>query len=66
MLRTVIDAYPEDVVLPMHDGWVSPRRLDVAELERLILDKTGFTMRVEEEQIEIPEELRFGELRKVV
>jgi hypothetical protein len=66
MLRTVIDAYPEDVVLPMHDGWVSRRRIEVAELERLILDETGFAMRVEEEQIEIPEELRFGELRKVV
>jgi hypothetical protein len=66
MLRTVIDAYPEDVVLPMHDGWVSRRRLDVAELERLILDKTGFAMRVEEEQVEIPEELRFTELRKIV
>jgi hypothetical protein len=66
MLRTAIDAYPEDVVLPMHDGWVSRRRLDVAELERLILEKTGFAMLIEEEQIEIPEELRFGELRKVV
>jgi hypothetical protein len=66
MLRMVTDAYPDDVVLPMHDGWVSRRRLDVAELERLILDMTGFAMRVEEEQIEIPEELRFGELRKVI
>jgi hypothetical protein len=56
MLRTIIDAYPEDVVLPMHDGWVSRRRLDVVALERLILDKTGFAMRIEEEQIELPDE----------
>jgi hypothetical protein len=66
LLRTVIDAYSEDVVLPMHDGWVSRRKLNVVELERLILEETGFAMRVEEEQIEIPEELRFTELRKVV
>jgi hypothetical protein len=32
----------------------------------LILDKTGFAMRVEEEQIEIPDELRFTGLREVV
>jgi hypothetical protein len=67
MLRTIIDAYPEDVVLPMHDGWVSRRKLDVVELERLIFDKTGFAMSIDEEQIELPEELRFGgELRKVI
>jgi hypothetical protein len=66
MLRTIIDAHPDDVVLPMHDGWVSRRKLDVVELERLILNKTGFAMRVEEEQIELPDELRFVGLRKVI
>ncbi len=55
MLRTVINAYPEDVVLPMHDGWVSRRQLNVTEIEELIRDKTGFSIRIDEDPIEIPE-----------
>ncbi|MGB9332083.1 MAG: hypothetical protein WCB10_15065 [Steroidobacteraceae bacterium] len=57
MLRTVVCVHPDDVVLPMHDGWVSRRQLSLVDLEALILDRTGFHIGIEEELVAIPDGL---------
>lgn len=51
--RMVMDAmaaqFPVDLpVVLIHDGFMSKHRLDVAELEKAVLDKTGFVIRLSE------------------
>jgi hypothetical protein len=43
-----------DIVLLQHDGFASRKQLDIALLERVIHEKTGYRMRLEENQIDIP------------
>lgn len=51
-LHAVVSKYGEHVILCMHDGWISRRRLPVDDLRRVIRDATGLGLNVEEEQIE--------------
>jgi len=44
----------------MHDGFVSRRQLEVNDLEELIREKTGFSMKLDEDPIEVPPEMSFG------
>jgi hypothetical protein len=62
LLRTVVDAYANDVLLLQHDGWVSRSELDVGGIEDLIRERTGWCMALEKKQIEIPQELSFEKL----
>jgi hypothetical protein len=54
--RIVMDAmaaqFPVDLpVVLIHDGFMSKHRLDVAVLEKAVLDKTGFAIRLSEMQL---------------
>lgn len=51
-LKAVVDTFGEEIVLCVHDGWVSRSRLDCAQLERLILDAIGVNLTVEEKRLE--------------
>jgi len=59
LLRVVVDAYTDDVLLLMHDGFVSRRQLEVNDLEDLIRQRTGFSMKLDEDPIEVPPEMSF-------
>ena len=52
-LRAIVRRYGERIVLAMHDGWVSDMELDVAEMERLILDETGYELKVEASRLQV-------------
>ena len=62
-LRAVQAEYPEDLLLLMHDGWVSRNRLDVARMEAVMLDATGYELRLSEDQITLPPDLDLSILR---
>jgi hypothetical protein len=49
ILKAVVSQYGEDILLCMHDGWVSRRRLNLNELEHLIEKTTGLRLQVEEQ-----------------
>ena len=51
-LHAVVGKYGEDIILCMHDGWVSRKKLDVGELERVIQNATGFNLDVKESLIQ--------------
>jgi hypothetical protein len=50
-LKTVIEHCGKDILLCMHDGWVSRRRLDCDKLKSLIYSATGFDLEIEEQQL---------------
>jgi hypothetical protein len=49
-LRAVIQRFGDQIILPMHDGWVSRQRLDVVEIESVLREATGLPLTVEESQ----------------
>ena len=49
-LQAVVKAHGSDIVLLMHDGWVSRVQLDLRALERTIEDATGFALKVDRTQ----------------
>lgn len=51
ILKTVITLHGEDILLCMHDGWVSRKRLNCSELENAIFTATGFELKIEEKQL---------------
>ena len=53
-LLAILRAYPADIVLLQHDGFVSRCPLDIGGLEQLVLEATGFVMRLGVEQLELP------------
>jgi len=63
-LRAALRAFGEVIVLPVHDGFVSPVALDIGEIEQVILDATGIPLRVSGGQIVIPANLDFTKVRK--
>lgn len=50
-LKSILKHFGEHILLCMHDGWISEKRLKTADLERLIKTATGFSLEVEEVQI---------------
>jgi hypothetical protein len=49
-LQAVVKAHGPDIVLLMHDGWVSRIPLDSRALERTVEDDTGFALSVDQTQ----------------
>jgi hypothetical protein len=49
-LQAVVKAHGPDIVLLMHDGWVSRVQLDPRALESTIEDATGFELKVDQMQ----------------
>ena len=50
-LKAVVNEHGEDILLCMHDGWVSRRRLNCSKLQDLIFEATGFELEIEEQKL---------------
>jgi hypothetical protein len=50
-LKAVVQAYGENIILTMHDGWVSSVHLPEHELDELVSQATGFELHVEATQM---------------
>ena len=61
-LRASIRLYPDDVVLLMHDGFVSKRALDLQLIEKAIYDETGMRLEVAGGIIALPADLDFSKV----
>jgi hypothetical protein len=56
-IKAAVMLYPDDVVLLMHDGFVSKAILNLQMLEQVIYDETGFKLQVSYEPITVPPDL---------
>jgi len=61
-LRAIVDLYPEEVLLLMHDGFVASRALDVPLLERRMFEVTGYRLSISGGVIHIPADLEFSNM----
>ena len=61
-LRAIVDLYPDEVVLLMHDGFVAERSLDVPLMERKMFDATGYRMTISCGVIHIPADFDFSKV----
>jgi hypothetical protein len=61
-LRAIVELYPDEVVLLMHDGFVATRSLDVPLMERRMFDATGYRLTISSGVIHIPANLEFSNL----
>jgi hypothetical protein len=61
-LRAAINLYPDEVVLLMHDGFVSKRALDVQLIEKAMYADTGIRLEVAGELITLPADLDFSKV----
>jgi hypothetical protein len=52
-LRAMLTLYPEEIVLVQHDGFAAQCRLDTAAIEATVLTATGYTMKIEEDRIQL-------------
>ena len=50
-LKTVVTKHQLDILLCMHDGWVSRTKLDCKQLQDSIFSATGFDLGIEEAQL---------------
>ena len=50
-LKTVVTEHQQDILLCMHDGWVSRTKLDRNQLQDSIFSATGFDLGIEEMQL---------------
>lgn len=51
-LQAVINSYPDDVVLVQHDGFVSRKKLNVADVSEAIFTATGYHLVLEQRLLE--------------
>lgn len=56
-IKAAIMLYPDDIVLLMHDGFVSKKALDMQMLEQVIYDETGFNLELSHKVITLPPDL---------
>ena len=61
-IRAAISLYPDEIVLLMHDGFVTTRQIDAVAVERRILAETGYSLRLAGGVIELPADLEFAVL----
>lgn len=61
-IRAAIGLYPDEIVLLMHDGFVTTRPIDVQAVERRIFDETGYRVSLSGGVIELPADLEFAKL----
>jgi hypothetical protein len=58
-LRTVIDLYPNDIVLLQHDGFVATKKLDSKVIMDAVKEATGYQMDLESSRIQIDPDAYF-------
>lgn len=61
-IRSAITLYPDEIVLLMHDGFVTTRQIDARAVERRIFDDTGYRVELAGGVIELPANLEFAKL----
>lgn len=61
-IRSAITLYPDEIVLLMHDGFVTTRQIDARAVERRIFDDTGYRVELAGGVIELPADLEFAKL----
>ena len=61
-LKACLTLYPDDIVLLMHDGFVSKKALDVPLIERTIYEATAIQLQLSGSVITLPSELDFSNL----
>lgn len=61
-IRSAISLYPNEVVLLMHDGFVTSRPIDAVAVERRMFDETGYRLELTGGVIELPADLEFSKL----
>ena len=61
-LKACLTLYPDDIVLLMHDGFVSKKALDVPLIEQTIYKATGMQLQLSGGVITLPSELDFSDL----
>ena len=61
-IRSAISLYPNEVVLLMHDGFVTSRPIDAVAVERRMFDETGYRLELAGGVIELPADLEFSKL----
>lgn len=61
-LRAAQATYPDDIVLLMHDGWVSLTRLDVPRMVAVMRAATGYEFDLSEDPIVLPPDLDLSNL----
>jgi hypothetical protein len=54
-LHGVVTAFPDDLILLEHDGWVSRTEMDVAQVERVIEAAVGYRLMVKMEKKRLPD-----------
>ena len=59
-LKAAVSVYPDDIVLLMHDGFVSKRSLDVQLIERVIHEQTGYRLELSRQVIVVPDDFDFN------
>jgi len=59
MLRTALRCYPEEIVLLIHDGFVSTKQLDRKQITQAIRDDSGYEMDLSEKQLKLDEKELF-------
>ena len=61
-IRAAISLYPDEIVLLMHDGFVTSRHIDAAAVERRMFEETGYRLQLTGGVIELPADLDFAKL----
>ena len=52
LLRTALRCYPSDIVLLLHDGFVSPHRLNKEKIRQAVKVHTGYDIALSEERLQ--------------
>ena len=52
MLRAALRCYPNEIILLIHDGFVSTHRLDRERIKQAVKDATGYEMELSEERLQ--------------
>jgi len=60
LLRTALRLYPDDIILLLHDGFVSTRQLDKEWIEKEVKEVTEYDMDLSEERISMPPDYDMG------
>ena len=61
-LRAVIELIPDDVLLLMHDGFVTSRPVDTRAMEQAVCQATGYELSLSGGVITLPPDLHFNSL----
>ncbi len=59
-IKKVLDLYPTETELLMHDGFVTTRPIDIAPVEREVYTETSYRLTLSGSVISVPADLEFS------